>query len=140
MQVTHRLNTHLARWAVLYPAGALMEIMSDDGTMARLPELRAMADQYDLKLISIHDLIAYRLKQESIVEKGVEVDMPTASGKFRLIPFRQKSNGLEHMAVFRETWKEDEPILVRVHSSVLRVISSARSVVTVANSCTRPWR
>ena len=107
----------MARLAGLYPAGALMEIMSDDGTMARLPELRAMADEHGLKLISIHDLIAYRLKQESIVEKGVEVNMPTEHGMFRLIPFRQKSNGLEHMAIFKGTWSEDEPILVRVHSS-----------------------
>ena len=109
----------LARLAGLYPAGALMEIMSDDGTMARLPELRRMADQYGLKLISIHDLIAYRLKQESIVEKGVEVEMPTQYGSFRLIPFEQKSNGLEHVALFKGTWKEDEPILVRVHSSCM---------------------
>ena len=107
----------MARLAGLYPAGALMEIMSDDGTMARLPELRAMADEHGLKLISIHDLIVYRLKQESIVEKGVEVNMPTEHGAFRLIPFRQKSNGLEHMAIFKGTWNEDEPILVRVHSS-----------------------
>ena len=85
--------------------------------MARLPELRKMADEYDLKLISIHDLIAYRLKQESIVERGVEVNMPTEHGMFRLIPFRQKSNGLEHVALFKGTWNEDEPILVRVHSS-----------------------
>ena len=107
----------MARLAGLYPAGALMEIMSEDGTMARLPELRKMADEYDLKLISIHDLIAYRLKQESIVERGVEVNMPTEHGMFRLIPFRQKSNGLEHVALFKGTWNEDEPILVRVHSS-----------------------
>ena len=82
-----------------------------------MPELRQMADEHGLKLISIHDLIVYRLKQESIVEKGVEVNMPTEHGKFRLIPFRQKSNGLEHMAIFKGTWSEDEPILVRVHSS-----------------------
>ena len=107
----------MARLAGLYPAGALMEIMSEDGTMARLPELRQMADEHGLKLISIHDLIVYRLKQESIVEKGVEVNMPTEHGMFRLIPFRQKSNGLEHMAIFKGTWSEDEPILVRVHSS-----------------------
>ena len=107
----------LARLAGLYPAGALMEIMSDDGTMARLPELRQMADTYGLKLISIADLIAYRLKQESIVEKGVEVDMPTDFGHFRLIPFRQKSTGLEHMALFKGEWTPDEPILVRMHSS-----------------------
>ena len=107
----------MARLAGLYPAGALMEIMSEDGTMARLPELRQMADEHGLKLISIHDLIVYRLKQESIVEKGVEVNMPTEHGMFRLIPFRQKSNGLEHMAIFKGAWSEDEPILVRVHSS-----------------------
>lgn len=107
----------LARLAGLYPAAALMEVMSDDGTMARLPELRQFADEYGLKLISIHDLIAYRLKQESIVEKGVEVNMPTAYGDFRLIPFCQKSNGLEHVALFKGDWKPDEPILVRVHSS-----------------------
>ena len=107
----------MARLSGLYPAGALMEIMSDDGTMARLPELRKMADEYNLKLISIRDLIAYRLRQESIVEKGVEVDMPTQYGHFRMIPFRQKLNGLEHMVLFKGEWKEDEPILVRVHSS-----------------------
>ena len=107
----------LARLAGLYPAGALMEIMNDDGTMARLPHLRKMADEWGMKLISIHDLIAYRLQQESMVEKGEEVSMPTAYGDFRLIPFRQKSNGLEHIALFKGTWEEDEPVLVRVHSS-----------------------
>ena len=107
----------LARLAGLYPAGALMEIMNDDGTMARLPELRSLADEFGLKLISINDLVAYRLRQESIVEKGDEVDMPTEHGHFRLIPFRQKSNGLEHVALVKGTWTEDEPILVRVHSS-----------------------
>lgn len=107
----------MARLAGLYPAGALMEIMNDDGTMARLPELRRLADEYGLKLISINDLVAYRLQQESIVEKGDEVDMPTEHGHFRLIPFRQKSNGLEHVALVKGTWTEDEPILVRVHSS-----------------------
>jgi 3,4-dihydroxy 2-butanone 4-phosphate synthase/GTP cyclohydrolase II len=107
----------LARMAGLYPAGALMEIMNEDGTMARLPQLRRMADEFHLKLISIKDMIAYRLNQESIVEKGVEVDMPTEHGHFRLIPFRQKLNGVEHIALFRGEWKADEPILVRVHSS-----------------------
>ena len=107
----------MARLAGLYPAGALMEIMNDDGTMARLPELRKMADEFNLKLISINDLVAYRLKQESIVEKGEEVDMPTEYGHFRLIPFRQKSIGLEHVALIKGTWDEEEAILVRVHSS-----------------------
>ena len=107
----------MARLAGLYPAGALMEIMNDDGTMARLPELRKMADEFNLKLISINDLVAYRLKQESIVEKGEEVDMPTEYGHFRLIPFRQKCIGLEHVALIKGTWDEEEAILVRVHSS-----------------------
>ncbi len=109
----------MARLAGLYPAGALMEIMTDDGGMARLPELREMADRYGFKLISIAELIAYRLKQESIVEKGVEVDMPTEYGHFRLVPFRQKSNGLEHVALIKGTFTEDEPVLVRVHSSCM---------------------
>ena len=118
----------LARLAGLYPAGALMEIMNEDGSMARLPELRKMADEFNLKLISIKDLIAYRLQQESIVEKGYEVDMPTDHGHFRLIPFRQNSNGLEHVALFKGTWQEDEPILVRVHSSCMTgdIFSSQR--------------
>lgn len=107
----------MARLAGLYPAAALMEIMNEDGTMSRLPELRKFADEYNLKLISIADLIAYRLKEESIVEKGVEVDMPTEYGHFHLIPFRQKSNGLEHIAIIKGTFSEDEPVLVRVHSS-----------------------
>lgn len=107
----------MARLAGLYPAAALMEIMNEDGTMARLPELRKMADEHGLKLISIADLIAYRLKNESIVEMGVEVDMPTQYGHFRLIPFRQKSNGLEHIAIIKGNVKGEEPVLVRVHSS-----------------------
>lgn len=107
----------LARLAGLNPAAALMEIMNEDGTMARLPELRRFADEHGLKLISIADLIAYRLKEESIVEKGVEVDMPTEYGHFRLIPFHQKSNGLEHIALIKGTFSADEPVLVRVHSS-----------------------
>lgn len=107
----------MARLAGLQPAAALMEIMSDDGTMARLPELRRKADEWGVKLISIRDLIAYRLKQESLVEEGVEVDMPTEYGHFRLIPFHQKSNGLEHIAIIKGEIKEGEPVLVRVHSS-----------------------
>lgn len=107
----------MARLAGLQPAAALMEIMSEDGTMARLPELRRKADEWGFKLISIRDLIAYRLKQESLVEEGVEVDMPTEYGHFRLIPFRQKSNGLEHIAIIKGEIKEGEPVLVRVHSS-----------------------
>ncbi len=107
----------LARLAGLQPAAALMEIMSDDGTMARLPELRRHADEWGLKLVSIRDLIAYRLATEKLVEVGVEVDMPTAYGHFRLIPFRQKSNGLEHIALIKGNVGDGEPVLVRVHSS-----------------------
>ena len=107
----------MCRLAGLYPAAALMEIMSDDGTMARLPELRKFADEQDLKLISIADLMAYRLKEESIVERGEEVDMPTQYGHFRLIPFRQKSTGLEHIALIKGDVSSSEPALVRVHSS-----------------------
>ena len=107
----------LCRLAGLYPAGALMEIMNEDGTMARLPQLEQMAKQYDLKIISIRDLSAYRLKTDSLVEMGERVDLPTKYGHFHLIPFRQKSNGLEHIALIKGEWKPDEPVLVRVHSS-----------------------
>ena len=109
----------LAKLAGLYPAGALIEIINEDGTMARLPQLVEIAKKFDLKIISIKDLIAYRAQMESIVDKGVEVDMPTHHGHFRLIPFRQKSNGLEHVALIKGTWEKDEPVLVRVHSSCM---------------------
>ncbi len=107
----------LCRMAGLYPAGALMEIMNDDGTMARLPELIEFGKKYDLKVISIKDMIAYRLKPETLVERGEEVDMPTEHGHFKLVPFRQTSNGLEHMALIKGEWTDDEPVMVRVHSS-----------------------
>lgn len=107
----------LCRLAGLKPAGALMEIMNEDGTMARMPQLQKMAREWDMKIISIKDLIAYRLERESLIEVGETVDMPTKHGQFKLIPFRQKSNGLEHMALIKGEWKADEPILVRVHSS-----------------------
>ena len=107
----------LARLAGLQPAATLIEILNEDGTMARLPQLRKKADEWGLKLVSIRDLIAYRLKKESLVEQGVEVDMPTAYGHFRLIPFRQKSNGLEHIALIKGDVTPDEPVLLRVHSS-----------------------
>ncbi|MDX9747985.1 MAG: bifunctional 3,4-dihydroxy-2-butanone-4-phosphate synthase/GTP cyclohydrolase II [Paludibacter sp.] len=107
----------LARLAGMYPAGALIEIMNEDGTMARLPQLLEIAKKFELKIISIEDLIAYRIQSESLVEKGVEVNMPTAYGQFRLIPFRQISNGLEHVALIKGSWEKDEPILVRMHSS-----------------------
>lgn len=107
----------LCKLAGLYPAGALIEIMNEDGTMARMPQLQEKAAEWDMKIITIKDLIAYRLQQESIVEKGVEADMPTKYGQFRIIPFRQKSNGQEHFALIKGSWEKDEPILVRVHSS-----------------------
>ena len=109
----------LARLAGLYPAAALIEIMNEDGTMARMPELVEIAKEHDMKIISIRDLIKYRLMQESIVEIGEEVNMPTEHGHFRLIPFRQTSTGLEHIALIKGEWEEDEPILVRVHSSCM---------------------
>ncbi len=110
-------SVDLARLAGLQPAAALMEIMSDDGTMARLPELRRRADEWGMKLVSIRDLIAYRIANETLVEVGEEVDMPTAYGHYRLIPFRQKNNGLEHIALIKGNIADGEPVLVRVHSS-----------------------
>lgn len=107
----------LARLAGLYPAGALIEILNDDGTMARLPQLWEVAQTHKIKIISIKDLIAYRLQQESLVEKGELVNMPTQYGHFHLIPFRQKSTGLEHIALIKGEWEKDEPVLVRMHSS-----------------------
>ncbi|MDE6680922.1 MAG: bifunctional 3,4-dihydroxy-2-butanone-4-phosphate synthase/GTP cyclohydrolase II [Muribaculaceae bacterium] len=109
----------LARLAGLQPAGALIEIMNEDGTMARLPELRKKANEWGLKIISIRDLISYRLRNDSLVERGEEVDMPTATGHFRLIPFRQKDNNLEHIALIKGDITTDEPLLVRVHSSCM---------------------
>ena len=107
----------LARLAGLHPAATLIEILNEDGTMARLPQLRKKADEWGLKLVSIRDLIAYRMREESSVEQGVEVDMPTDYGHFRLIPFRQKSNGMEHIALIKGDVADGEPVLVRVHSS-----------------------
>lgn len=107
----------LARLSGLYPAATLIEILNEDGTMARLPQLRKKADEWGLKLVSIRDLIAYRLRTESTVEEGVEVDMPTSYGHFRLIPFRDKISGLEHIALIKGDVANGEPVLVRVHSS-----------------------
>ena len=107
----------LCKLSGLYPAGALMEIMNEDGTMARMPQLVERAKEWGMKIITIKDLIAYRLKKETTIEVGDEVDLPTTYGHFRLIPFRQASNGLEHMALLKGHWEEGEPILVRVHSS-----------------------
>jgi 3,4-dihydroxy 2-butanone 4-phosphate synthase/GTP cyclohydrolase II len=105
--------------AGLTPGGALVEIMNEDGTMARLPQLTKIAKRFGLKLITIKDLIAYRLKTESIVIKGVEVKLPTKYGTFRLIPFIQKSNGIEHVALLKGSWTKDEAVMVRIHSSCI---------------------
>ena len=107
----------LCKLSGLYPAAALMEIMNDDGTMARMPDLKEFAAVHGLHIITIKDLIAYRLSKESLIEVGNEADMPTRYGHFKLVPFRQKSNGLEHMALIKGEWGEDEPVLARVHSS-----------------------
>lgn len=107
----------LARMAGLQPAGVLIEVMNENGTMARLPQLVEIAKKFDLKIISIAQMIAYRLREESIVERGVTVPLPTAWGDFMITPFRQKSNGVEHVALTKGTWSEDEPVLIRVHSS-----------------------
>ncbi len=109
----------LARLSGLQPAAALIEILNEDGTMARMPQLKEVAAEHGIKIITIKDLIAYRLRQESLVEKGVEADLPTEYGHFRIIPFRQKSNGLEHIAIFKGEWSADEPVLVRMHSSCM---------------------
>ncbi len=109
----------LTRMAGLHPGGALIEIMNEDGTMARMPDLEKIAEKFGLKLITIADLIAYRLRTESIVERGVTVDMPTRWGDFKATPFKQKSNGVEHLALTKGEWKPDDEVLVRVHSSCL---------------------
>lgn len=107
----------LARLAGLQPAGVLIEIMNDDGSMARMPDLIEVAKKFDMKLISIADLIKYRLQNESIVEHGDTVDLPTRFGDFKLTVFRQLSNGLEHMVITKGWWGKEEPVLIRVHSS-----------------------
>jgi 3,4-dihydroxy 2-butanone 4-phosphate synthase/GTP cyclohydrolase II len=108
-----------ARLAGLYPAGALAEIKNEDGSMARLPELMEMARKYTLKIVSVADLIKYRLQRESLIERGEAVHLPTGYGEFRMIPFLQKSTGQEHIALIKGEWSDDEPVLVRVHSSCM---------------------
>ena len=109
----------LTRLAGLRPAAALIEVIKEDGTMARLPDLLEISKKYGFKIISIEDLIRYRLQRESIIKQGEESTLPTRHGSFRIIPFRQKSNGLEHVALVKGEWEKDEPVLVRVHSSCL---------------------
>jgi len=107
----------LTKMAGLLPGGALVEIMNDDGSMARLPELMEMSRKFGIKIIAIRDLITYRLERDSIIEKGDRVKLPTSAGEFEFLPFRQISNGLEHAALIKGTWSKEEPVLVRVHSS-----------------------
>lgn len=106
-----------AKLAGLNPAGVLIEILNEDGTMARLPECRVLADKFDLKLVSIKDLIAYRLEKESLIKREIGVNMPTEWGNFEMIAFRQINNDQLHLALVKGTWEEDEPIMARVHSS-----------------------
>lgn len=107
----------LASLAGLHPSGALVEIMNNDGTMARLPELMKIAKKFKLKIVSIEDLIAYKLKHESLITKEVTVNLPTEWGDFKLVAYKQNNNNLEHLALVKGTWKKNDPILVRVHSS-----------------------
>jgi len=107
----------LARLAGLEPAGVLVEVMNEDGTMARLPQLLEIAKKFDLKIISIKDLIDYRLKVDSLIEELVRVNMPTKYGQFQLIAFRENLSGAEHLALVKGKWEKDEPVLTRVHSS-----------------------
>lgn len=107
----------LARLAGFESVGVLVEIMNEDGTMARLPELRKIADKFDLKIVSIKDLIEYRLKSDSTIEEVVRVDMPTKYGMFKLVAFKEKTTGGEHLALIKGEWNKDEPVLTRVHSS-----------------------
>ncbi|HQV01697.1 MAG TPA: GTP cyclohydrolase II, partial [Bacteroidia bacterium] len=109
----------LARIAGFEPAGVLVEIMNEDGTMARLPQLYKIADKFDLKIISIEDLISYRLKTESLIEKQVVVELPTAYGNFELHAYKQINTDQNHVAIVKGNWKKDEAILIRVHSSCL---------------------
>ncbi len=109
----------LARLAGLYPSGALVEIMNDDGSMARLPELVELAEKFNLKIITIKDLISFLFQNESLIIRGEEVTLPTQYGFFKIVPFLQESNGAEHVALIKGEWKEDEPVMVRVHSSCM---------------------
>lgn len=107
----------LSRLAGFEPAGVIVEIMNEDGSMARLPELKKLAEKFNLKLISIADLIAYRIKHETLIERKIDVEMPTEYGSFKLVAYKQTTNDFDHLALVKGTWEKDEPILVRVHSS-----------------------
>lgn len=112
-------SVDLSRLAGFEPAGVIVEIMNEDGTMARMPQLLEIAEKFDLKIVTIEDLIAYRMKHESLIERVVDVKMPTDRGDFKLFAFKQTTNDMEHLALVKGTWEEDEPVLVRVHSSCL---------------------
>ncbi len=107
----------LARLAGFEPGGVLVEIMNEDGSMARLPDLLEVAKQFDFKIISIKDLIEYRIQKDSLIEEIVRVDMPTKHGTFQLVAFKEKNSANEHLALLKGKWEKDEPVLVRVHSS-----------------------
>lgn len=107
----------LARLAGFEPGGVLVEIMNEDGSMARLPQLMEVAKKFDFKIISIKDLIEYRIKRDSLVEEIVRVDMPTKFGDFQLVAYKEKNSTNEHLALLKGKWEKDEPVLVRVHSS-----------------------
>ena len=109
----------LARLAGLYPAGVIVEIMNEDGSMARMPELQLIAKKHQLKIVTIKDLIAFRIKNESLIEKQIDVDLPTEMGNFKLHAFRQITNDQTHLALVKGKWEKNEPILVRVHSSCI---------------------
>jgi len=109
----------LARLAGLYPAGVIVEIMNEDGSMARMPELKVIAKKHQLKIVTIKDLIAFRIKNESLIEKQIDVDLPTEMGNFKLHAFRQITNDQTHLALVKGKWEKDQPILVRVHSSCI---------------------
>lgn len=118
----------LARLAGFEPSGVLVEIMNDDGSMARLPELKEIAKKFDFKIISIKDLIEYRIKRDSLIDEIVRVDMPTQYGHFKLVAFQEKNSSNEHLALIKGTWKPEEPVMVRVHSSCFTgdILSSLR--------------
>jgi 3,4-dihydroxy 2-butanone 4-phosphate synthase/GTP cyclohydrolase II len=109
----------LASLAGFYPSGTIVEIMNEDGSMARLPQLMEIAERFNMKIVSIEALIKYRLEHETLIHRNIEVDMPTEYGNFKLIAYTQSNNGMEHLALVKGEWDKDEPILVRVHSSCL---------------------
>src|SRR5690606_18725018 len=111
--------TDLATLAGFEPAGVIVEILNEDGTMARLPQLIKIAEKFDMKIISIADLIEYRIKNDSLIERVVDVNMPTEKGDFQLYAYKEKIHDMEHLALVKGTWEKDEPILVRVHSSCI---------------------